>query len=57
MELFNMIKVQTEADDYYLNRFNLRLHNKEMDGGEHVLCSPQLMEKKLNDAYEDEVNA
>ena len=29
----------------------------EMAGGEHMLCIPQRMDKTLNDAYGDDVNA
>ena len=46
-----------EANGDNLNRFNSRLHNMETSGGEHMLCSPQLMEITLNYASEDEVNA
>ena len=47
MALFTMIQEQTEADDDYLNRFNLR-HNMEMSGGEHFfVMQPQANGEKI----------
>ena len=45
MAFFTMRQGWTEEDDDYLNRFNLRLQNMEMSGGEHLLYSLQLTEK------------
>ena len=41
MELFTIRQIQTEADDDYLNMFNLRLQNMEIAGLENMLCTPQ----------------
>ena len=38
---------KTESDDDYLSRFNSRLRNMNLDGGAHVLCSPQIIGKEL----------
>ena len=51
---FTMIQGRKAADDENLNTFNSRLQNMEMDGGAHLLCRPQPMEKTLNDSYEDD---
>ena len=45
MAFFTMRQGWTEEYDDYLNRFNLRLKNMEMSGGEHLLYSLQLKEK------------
>ena len=39
---------KTKSDDDYLNRFNSRLENMNLDGGAHVLCSPQIIGKYLS---------
>ena len=43
MTLFNMKQRWADVDDDQLNRFILNLKNMERGGGEHLLCSLQLM--------------
>ena len=57
MEFFTIRQGFIEEYYDYLNSFNSRLKNMEMGGIEHLFCSPQPIEKTLNDSYEVEVNA
>ena len=38
---------QSESDDDYPNKFNPRLENIILDGGGHILCSPQILGKDM----------
>ena len=38
--LFTTRQGKNDADDEYINRFNLRLHNMEMTGGEICYAAP-----------------
>lgn len=46
---------QSESDDDYLVRFDARFQNMEMAGGEHLMISPQLLNKKLEDGSPDKI--
>ena len=41
---------QTENDDEYLTRLTTIFQNVEMSGGEHIMCSPLLLDKNLTGA-------
>jgi len=38
-------------------RFNAHLKNMEMAGGEHIMCSPQLLNKPLVEATSEKIEA
>ena len=46
---------EKEADEDYRSRFVSRLKNMEMAGGAHILCSPQLLGKELENADKKEI--
>jgi len=54
MTLFNPRQDINKSDDDYLVRFNSRFRNLEM-AGDHLICSPQLLKKKIHQANDDEI--
>ena len=48
---------QTESDDEYLSSFNSRAENMNLDGGAHILYSPQIIGKYMSKYTTTEINA
>ena len=46
-----------ESDDDFLSKFNSRLENMNLDGGAHVLCSPQIIGKDQSQWTTAEINS
>jgi len=55
MSFFTIRQGFSELNDDYLLRFNSRFCNMEMAGGEHFMCSLQLLGKELAEANDDEI--
>jgi len=55
MSFFTIRQGFGESDDDYLLGFNSCFRNMEMAGGEHFMCSPQLLGKELAKANDDEI--
>ena len=47
LSFLKMRQGQTETDDDYLMRFTTRWKNMEISGGEHIVCSLQLIGKHM----------
>jgi len=55
MSFFTIRQGFGESDNDYLLRFNSHFCKMEMAGGEHFMCSPQLLGKELVKANDVEI--
>jgi len=53
ISFFTMRQGNTDKD--FLSRFDSRSKKLEMVGGEHLFCSPKLLDKKISEATDNEV--